>query len=63
MITTAIAGKQLTPEGIRDFIATYDGRDLTDRWIAARLVERLHVELYRREREFYPEWVDHGGEA
>jgi hypothetical protein len=24
---------------------------------------RLHSELYRREREHYPEYIDHGGEG
>lgn len=24
---------------------------------------RLHSELYRREREYYPEYIDHGGEG
>ena len=52
-----------TPELIRDFIATYDRNDPTDRWIAARLLERLHGELYRREREHGPEWIDMGGEG
>lgn len=51
------------PEMVRDFIATYDRHDPVDRWIAARLTERLHGELYRRERERYPEWIDVGGEA
>jgi hypothetical protein len=52
----------IAPEMIRDFIATYDPRDPTDRWIRLRLIELLHGERYRRERE-YPELVDHGGEA
>jgi hypothetical protein len=47
---------------IRDFIATYDRTDPVDRWIAGRLVEQLHGEMYRRERE-YPEWIDVGGEG
>jgi hypothetical protein len=53
----------LTLEIVQDFIATYDRTNPTDRWIAKRLTERLHGELYRREREVYPEWVDVGGEA
>lgn len=53
----------ITPEMVRDFIATYDPRDPVDRHLRVRLLERLHGELYRRERERYPEWVDVGGEA
>jgi len=53
----------ITPQLIRDFIATYDRSDPTDRWIAARLSERLHGELYRRERDRYPAWIDVGGEG
>lgn len=52
----------ITLEMIRGFIATYDRTDPVDRWIAGRLVEQLHGELYRRERE-HPEWIDVGGEA
>lgn len=63
MIATATAGKQITPEMIRDFIAAYDGSDPADRGLRARLLERLHGELYRREREHCPEWVDLGGES
>lgn len=47
---------------IRSFLATYDGR-ATCWQVALRIRERLHGELYRREREQYPEWVDHGGEG
>lgn len=50
----------ITPQIVQEFIDSYDP---TDRWIRARLVERLHGEIYRREREIYPEWVDQGGEA
>ncbi len=46
---------------IRDFIATFDGSVSVER--SARMLERLHGEQYRHEREHYPEWVDHGGEA
>lgn len=53
----------LTLEVVQDFIATYDRTDPIDRWIAKRLSERLHGEMYRREREVYPQWVDQGGEA
>lgn len=48
---------------IRAFLASYDGRDASDREIAAQIRARLHSELYRREREHYPEWIDHGGEG
>jgi hypothetical protein len=54
VITTAL---------IQDFIDAFDPSDPTDRLIAGRLRERLQGEIYRREREIYPEWVDHGGEA
>lgn len=53
----------ITPEMVRDFIATFDRNDPTDQWIVGRLRERLHGEIYRRERESYSEWVDVGGEA
>ena len=48
---------------IRAFIASYDVRDASDREVALRIRERLHRELYRREREHYSEFVDVGGEA
>lgn len=51
-----------TPALIRNFLATYDARDPVDREIAMRLHERLHAELYRRERD-HAEWIDFGGEA
>jgi hypothetical protein len=53
----------LTPEIVQVFIDTYDRTDPTDRWIAKRLTERLHGEMYRREREVYPQWIDQGGES
>ena len=53
----------ITPETIRDFIATFDRTDPTDRGIATRLLERLHGEIYRREREYSLEWIDVGGEG
>ena len=52
-----------TAQVIRAFLATYDGRDASDRQIAMRIRERLHRELYRREREQHPQWIDHGGEG
>ena len=52
-----------TAQAIRSFIAGYDGRDESDREVAALIRRRLHGELYRREREIYPEWIDLGGEA
>jgi hypothetical protein len=48
---------------IQEFIDRFDRSDSVDRWIALRLLVRLQGEIYRREREIYPEWVDHGGEA
>lgn len=53
----------ISPEMVRDFIASYDPSDPIDRLIRIRLLERLHGEMYRRERHHYPEWIDHGGEA
>ena len=47
----------------RAFLATYDASDASDRQVATRIRERLHSELYRRERERYPEWIDLGGEG
>ena len=52
-----------TARAIRAFLATYDGCDASDRQIAMRIRARLHSELYRREREQYPEWIDLGGEG
>ena len=52
-----------TAHAIRTFIAAYDARDATDREIAAHIRQLLHSELYRREREIYPEWIDLGGEG
>ena len=51
------------PEMLRNFIETFDRKDPIDRWIRDRLLERLHGEQYRRERERYTEWVDLGGEG
>jgi len=48
---------------IRAFLATYDARDASDRQVALRIRERLNSELYRRERELYPEYIDLGGEG
>ena len=48
---------------LRNFIETFDRKDPIDRWIRDRLLERLHGEQYRRERERYTEWVDLGGEG
>lgn len=42
---------------------TYDGHTAEDRQIIARIRARLHSEMYRREREHYPEYIDHGGEG
>lgn len=51
-----------TARMIRAFISSYDGSG-EDRQIASQIKEKLHSELYRREREHYSEWIDHGGEA
>jgi len=33
------------------------------RQVLYRVSERVHGEVYRREREHYPEWIDHGGQG
>jgi hypothetical protein len=48
---------------IRDFLAVYDRHDLDDREVATHIRERFLREMYRREREHYPEWIDVGGEG
>ena len=52
-----------TVRAIRDFIAIYDRTDADDRAIAASIRDRLQRELYRREREDYPELIDIGGQG
>lgn len=52
-----------TAQVIRAFLATYDARDACARQIAYRIRERVHSEIYRRERKFYSEWIDLGGEG
>ena len=47
----------------RDFLAAHDAHDPGDRQAVARIRERVHAEVYRRERELFPEYIDHGGEA
>ena len=50
-------------QSIRAFLASHDARDPADREAVYRIRARVHGELYRREREHYPEYVDLGGEA
>ena len=52
-----------TAQAIRAYLSTYEASDASDRQIAMRIRARLHSELYRREREHYPQWIDHGGEG
>jgi hypothetical protein len=52
-----------TAQAIRAFLASYDARDVSDREIAYRIRERLHSEIYRRERLLHAEWIDLGGEG
>ena len=47
----------------RSFLAIYDRNDPADRQIVTRIREQVHRELYRREREHFPELVDIGGET
>ena len=56
-------GSAETVRVIRAFLATYDVSDASDRQVAIQIRGRLHSELYRREREQCPEWIDHGGEG
>ena len=48
---------------VEDFVRAYDRNSAEDHAIAGRLRERLYSELYRRERDKYPEWVDLGGDG
>jgi hypothetical protein len=48
---------------IRTFIASHATWDEADREVARNIKDRLQRELYRREREIYPEFVDFGGEG
>jgi len=50
-------------EAVQKFIREYDRSDPHQVYIAKRLDERMYAELYRREREYYAEWVDLGGEG
>lgn len=63
MTSVARESAAQTAQVIRDFIAIYDRHDPDDRAVAAHIRARLQRELYRREREQYAEWIDHGGEA
>jgi hypothetical protein len=58
--TTPVA---ITPQLVQAFIDDFDRNDPVDRFVARRLIEKLQGEIYRREREHYPEWIDVGGEA
>ena len=60
---TALREGAEVARAIRTFIETYDARDPADRLVAQRIKIRLLREIYRREREIYPEFVDFGGEA
>lgn len=48
---------------ISAFLATFDRHDPESRLLVARIAERVHGEMYRRERAAYPEYVDLGGES
>lgn len=52
-----------TARSIRAFLSTYNARQGRDREIARRIRAQLYRELYRREREYYAEWIDYGGET
>ena len=63
MIEAAVDARGTTAQLIQNFIVTYDRTDPVDRWIATRLTEKLHAELYWRDRTYYAPWIDVGGEA
>ena len=62
MTTEPISDASFSTQAIHEFLATYDGLDADDRWIATLICERLHRDRYRRERT-HREWFDLGGEA
>lgn len=51
-----------TVQTSRAFILAYDGGSF-DQQVTARTREVLQREIYRCERDQYPEWIDLGGEA
>jgi hypothetical protein len=59
-VTKAQKAASETAELFRAFFAAYDARSTHDRQLALRIREQVHRELYRREREQFPEWVDLG---
>lgn len=56
--TAPLASAQM----LRSFRAVCGGRSF-ERQVAVRIREALRSEIYRRERDQYPEWIDLGGEA
>jgi len=62
-VTDRQASVSETVQVIRTFIASHSTWDDADREVARRIKDRLQRELYRREREIYPELIDLGGEA
>ena len=52
-----------TARAFRAFLASYDASDAADRAVAYRIRERVHSEIYRRERVLHAEWIDIGGEG
>jgi hypothetical protein len=52
-----------TARTIRDFLASHDAIDPTDREAVFRIRARAYGEQYRRERKIYAAWIDFGGEG
>ena len=62
-MTTQMLTSDQTAQAIRAFFVRYDPNNATERGVAYRIRERLHSEIYRRERTYHPEWIDIGGEG
>jgi hypothetical protein len=62
-VTTPPLTSDQAARAFRAFLASYDARDTSDRAVAYRIRERVHSEIYRRERMLHAEWIDIGGEG
>lgn len=62
MIERQFPTRSSTAQALRAFLAAY-GRRSVARQGVSRIREALRSEIYRRERDQYPEWIDLGGEA
>ena len=61
-MTTSQISPASSTQTIHEFLATFDGCDADDCWIAMLICERLHRDRYQRERK-QREWIDFGGEG